>query len=41
MCEYSESPLNEQVFKFNEAFEAWQGSLEQADDVTCLGMKII
>ena len=41
MCEYSESPLNEQVFKFNEAFEAWQGSLEQVDDVTCLGMKII
>ncbi len=41
MCEYAEIPLNEQVFKFNEAFESWQGSLEQVDDVTCLGMKII
>jgi len=41
MCEYAATPLNEQVFKFNEAFESWQGSLEQVDDVTCLGMKII
>ena len=41
MCEYAEIPLNEQVFKFNEAFESWQGLLEQVDDVTCLGMKII
>jgi len=40
MCEYSEIPLNKQVFKFNEAFESWQGSLEQVDDVTCFGMKI-
>jgi len=41
MCEYAEIPLNEQVFKFNEAFESWRGLLEQVDDVTCMGMKII
>lgn len=33
-------PLNEQAAKFNNAFENWRGSLEQVDDVTCMGIKI-
>ncbi len=40
MRQYADFPLHEQVFKFNEAFESWQGNLEQVDDVTCLGMEI-
>jgi len=33
-------PLNEQAHIFNGVFESWRGSLEQVDDVTCLGLKI-
>ena len=32
--------LSEQAHIFNGAFESWRGSLEQVDDVTCMGIKI-
>lgn len=36
----SQLPLNRQSEKFNTAFERWQGSLDQVDDVTCIGIRI-
>ena len=36
----SQLPLNRQSEKFNAAFESWQGSLDQVDDVTCIGIRI-
>jgi serine phosphatase RsbU (regulator of sigma subunit)/Tfp pilus assembly protein PilF len=40
MRENASAPLDQQSEKFNRSFEAWQGDLEQVDDVTIVGFKI-
>jgi len=41
LCEISERPMPEQQRELEKRFEAWRGELEQVDDISVIGIRIV